>query len=223
MRGLAAHLREAVGREGVIHVGVWTPVAEDELVVASTFGIGRVVAVPPGSVDVDLRVDASLGHVAYRGGELLNAFARRPEVRVGGVVRIGVPPVPVEGRGHAGIFHEPLHGRNDVVDAPAVPHPQPDLPETREVPGLCTAVDRARPRPGPVQHRRLVPAATVEAEPAALLERLRGLLGAYRQRMLEPDGERPGTFLLPLVPGVGEALRPSVHVERWRVRVHERR
>ena len=88
------------------------------------------IHIPADAVDVDLRKDTLAFQTGDRRAERLHAFARRPEIGVVGVVRVAVPPIPVESHGNVTqLFLQPLDRRQRVFDKPAVPDPHADLAE----------------------------------------------------------------------------------------------
>ncbi len=122
---LAAHPRQTVVVVFVEGMGPQRTIRQFHGTVVAALRPCIRVAVPADAIDIDLRIDALVRHPLHGGAERLLAFARRPEERIIRVVRIRMPPIPVqrELRLRAILFHL-LDRRQNILYQATVPEPQ---------------------------------------------------------------------------------------------------
>ena len=191
---VAAHHREAAR-----HVDVVLPPPPFAALLQDAVGLAlrlprRRLLVPADAVRIGLDEDALRGEAPHGGGKGLRALARRPEVRVAGVVGDLVPPIPVQGHRESRERREALHGRLHVRDASAVPEPDRDVAQAISRTGEHRLRPRLLPGPTPVDLGRREPVAPERGDPAAERQRPRDAVGFRDLRQVAED-ERHGPRL----------------------------
>ena len=119
------------------------------------------VAVPADAVHIDLRINILLLQTLHGGAERLLAFARRPEERIVRVIRIRMPPIPIQRQFRLrAVLFQLLDRRDDILYKTTVPEPEVNVAQrvvfrTIRHPALLQ-------RPWTVDLRGLIPTAFEE-------------------------------------------------------------
>ena len=119
----AAHIPQTVVVVAVERHRIVGAVPSDLDLVGAPFVVGRAVQIPGTAVDVHLSEDPLIVHPLHGVFEGFHSFTGGPEVGIVGVIRVVVPPVPVQSDGHACIGGKPFSGRKHIIDPSSVPEP----------------------------------------------------------------------------------------------------